>query len=159
MGACRYDIRRKLEVGDHIFVISGSLPNIEQFVMGGFEIDRKIPAIQAYDEFPEQRLHKLDDGQLAGNIIVDSQGMQHSLDNHSKFSKRVENYLVGRNPIALTNDSEIDKGRKETMEALCEIFKKRGKSPIEVVGRNARNLNGDQVHQLRHWLNSIKTAH
>jgi hypothetical protein len=47
LGACRPDIREKLKLGDHIFVISGKVPNANQFVMGGFEIESKIPAIQA----------------------------------------------------------------------------------------------------------------
>jgi len=48
LGACRPDIRKQLDRGDHIFVISGKLPDVSQFIMGGFEIDSKIPAIEAY---------------------------------------------------------------------------------------------------------------
>jgi len=83
LGACRPDVRRLLQVGDHIFVISGRVPDVNQFVMGGFEIASKIPATEAYHAFPELRLRRLKDGQLTGNIIVDSRGEQHALDDHS----------------------------------------------------------------------------
>ena len=44
LGACRPDIRRQVKEGDHLFVISGKLPNVRQFVMGGFEVVQKIDA-------------------------------------------------------------------------------------------------------------------
>jgi hypothetical protein len=49
LGACRPDIRRQLVEGDHIFVISGKIPDFNQFVMGGFEIESKMPATEAYN--------------------------------------------------------------------------------------------------------------
>src|SRR5262249_38913247 len=70
LGACRPDIRERLAPGDHVYTISGRVPSAPQFVMGGFEIDAKIDAIQAYDRFPEQRLRFREDGQPTGNIIV-----------------------------------------------------------------------------------------
>jgi hypothetical protein len=102
LGACRPDIRRQVKEGDYIFVISGKLPNVSQFVMGGFEEEKKIDMQQAYQMFPDQRLHLRDDGQLTGNIIVDAKGAQHQLDNHdpATFAKRVSNYIVGTNSIA-----------------------------------------------------------
>jgi hypothetical protein len=42
LGACRPDIRKHLSKGDHIFVISGKVADVGQFVMGGFEIESKI---------------------------------------------------------------------------------------------------------------------
>src|SRR5215469_12657976 len=53
LGACRPDIRKQLNKGDQIFVISGKIPDFNQFVMGGFEIEAKIPALEAYRLFPE----------------------------------------------------------------------------------------------------------
>ncbi len=47
MGACRPDIRKELQDGDHLFVISGKVPGAPQFVMGGFEIERKTTALEA----------------------------------------------------------------------------------------------------------------
>jgi hypothetical protein len=78
LGACRPDIRKQLRIGDHIFTISGKVLGVKQFVMGGFEIDSKIPAAEAYKLFPDQRLRQLEDGQLTGNIIVNSRGEQHT---------------------------------------------------------------------------------
>ena len=156
LGACRPDLRRQLSGGDHIFVISGKITGAEQFVIGGFEIEAKMNAVEAYERFPQHRLRRRRDGQLTGNIIVDAHGQQHELDDHTSFSSRINNYLLGKNPIALTTSSEIAKGRTETLEALQEIMKKKGSSPIQVVGRWGSSLTAMQVLHLRDWLGSIK---
>src|SRR5579859_2745751 len=126
LGACRPDIRRQLEKGDHIFVVSGKIPDFNQFVMGGFEIESKIPAIEAYRLYPELRLRTLNDGQLTGNIIVQPDGSQHELDDHKAFNKRIENYVVGTNLISLITPEEIAEGRKQTLDALRDILHKQG---------------------------------
>jgi hypothetical protein len=82
LGACRPDIRKRLQAGDHIFVVSGKIPDAEQFVLGGFEIAEKITASEAYIRFPELRLSKREDGQVTGNVIVNADGKQHELDHH-----------------------------------------------------------------------------
>jgi len=156
LGACRPDIRRKLEEGDFIFAISGRIPDAKQYVMGGFEVAAKITAKEAFDLYPDQRLRLLDDGQLTGNIIVDSRGRQHPLDDHSSFGKRILNYVVGRSPIELVTDEEIARGRKETLEALQDVLHKTGDSPFKVVGRFGASLDEQQIFQLRRWLASIK---
>ncbi len=160
LGACRPDIRRQIKEGDHIFVISGKLPNVRQFVMGGFEVVKKIDAQQAYQMFPDQRLHLRDDGQLTGNIIVDANGAQHQLDGHNPptFAKRVSNYIVGTNSIALVKPNEIALGREQTLDVLREILKKNGGSPWEIVGHYGSQLTEEQVHQLRAWLLSLRKA-
>jgi hypothetical protein len=160
LGACRPDFRRQVNEGDHLFVISGKLPNVRQFVMGGFEVEKKISAEEAYQMFPDQRLRLRDDGQLTGNIIVDANGAQHHLDDHdpASFAKRVSNYIVGANCIALVRPEEISLGREQTLDALREIFKKNGGSPFEIVGHYGSQLTEEQVHQLREWLLSLKKA-
>lgn len=158
MGACRPDIRKQLKIGDHIFTISGKLKGLNQFVMGGFSIVEKIPVEEAYKRFPEQKLHKLEDGQLAGNIIVDRSGHQLKLDTHraETIDQRVQNYVVGGDPICLDTPKEILLGREETLDALRDIFKKKGDSPFEIVGRYGSLLTEEQVEGLREWLESIK---
>ena len=156
LGACRPDVRKQLKEGDHIFVISGKIPQANQFIMGGFEIDAKISAQDAYKQFPELRLQQRDDGQLTGNIIVDDQGSQHRLDDHSSFDKRIKNYLIGRNLLALNQPDEILKGRNETLNVLQEVMQKKGSTPVEVVGRWGSRLQEDQIHRLREWLKMIK---
>lgn len=158
LGACRPDIRHQLEEGDHIFVISGKIPDFNQFVMGGFEIESKIPAIEAYRLFPELRLRLLQDGQLTGNIIVTADGRQHELDTHSSFNRRIQNYVIGTNPISLVTPTEIAEGRKQTLEALRDILQKKGKTPFDVVGRFGTKLTDKQIFQLREWLDAIKRA-
>lgn len=155
LGACRPDIRKQLRTGDHIFVISGKLRGVEQFVMGGFEIASKISATEAYKLFPELRLGRRSDGQLTGNIIVNSIGEQHQLDDHNSFDERIKNYVVGRDLIALRRPAEIAIGREETLAALQDILQKDGSSPVQVVGRWGSQLSERQVVQLREWLGTI----
>jgi hypothetical protein len=160
LGACRPDLRRQVKEGDHLFVISGKLPNVRQFVMGGFEVAQKIDAVQAYEQFPDQRLRMRDDGQLTGNVIVDASGAQHELDTHdpATFAKRTRNYIVGTNCISLVDPVEIALGREQTLDMLREIFKQNGGSPFEIVGHYGSKLTEDQVIKLREWLLSLKKA-
>lgn len=160
LGACRPDVRKQLNAGDHIFVISGKMPDINQFVIGGFQVKAKIPAVDAYVRFPELRLRKRDDGQLTGNIIISPNGEQHHLDQHNPdtFQKRIKDYVVGTNLIALTTDDEIARGRQQTLEALREILHKRGKSPIEIVGRWGADLTEEQIALMRGWLLSLRSS-
>jgi hypothetical protein len=160
LGACRPDFRRQVKEGDHLFVISGKLPNVRQYVMGGFEVEQKISAQEAYQTFPDQRLQLRDDGQLTGNIVVDANGAQHELDNHdsASFAKRVSNYVVGTNCIALDKPEEIALGREQTLDVLREVLKKNGQSPFDIVGHYGSQLTDEQVRQLREWLLSLKKA-
>jgi len=158
-GACRPDIRRRVVPGDYIFVVSGKVSeSFPQFVIGGFAVDEKLKTMAAFDRFPDQRLHVREDGQLDGNIVIESGGNQHALDTHrtETFASRIENYIVGRDPIALTEPHEIERGRRETMDVLKSILRKPGNSPIQVIGRGGSWLNDIQVLELRDWLYSIK---
>jgi hypothetical protein len=156
LGACMPNIRRQVVAGDHIFVVSGKLPGVKQFIVGGFEVAEKIDAMVAYRRFPDLRLHIREDGQLDGNIIVTSRGTQHPLDSHSSFTNRIKNYIVGRDPLALTAPHEIAKGRAETVDILRDVFQKAGATPISIIGRCSK-LSEDQVRELRDWLLSVKT--
>ncbi len=156
LGACRPDIREQLKIGDHIFVISGKLKDVNQFMMGGFEIAEKISARDAYDRFPELRLRRLDDGQLTGNIIVDAAGRQHELDDHESFARRIRNYVVGKNLLSLSTEPEIAQGRKHTLDTLRDILQRNGKSPFDIVGRFGSLMTEKQVFEFRDWLVSLK---
>ena len=128
---------------------------VPQFVMGGFEIAEKIPAIEAYERFPELRLSKRDDGQLTGNVIVNADGKQHELDNHKKFDRRIRNYIVGTNPIVLATPEEIAAGRRLTLEILQEVFETKENSIRSIMGR-CRNMHEKQVKKLRSLLEAVK---
>jgi hypothetical protein len=156
LGACRPDIRKKLQEGDHLFFISGKLRNVNQFVMGGFQIGEKIDAKTAYERFPGLRLHLRDDGQLDGNIIIDENGAQHSLDTHTSFDRRIKNYVVGTNEICMETPEEIALAREETLEMLRAIFGKNGTSPWDIVGHWGSDLTDAQIFRLREWLQSLK---
>lgn len=164
IGACRPDLRKQLRPGDHIFVISGKLrhgknePGLPQYVMGGFEAAERLHACEAFIRFPEQRLHRDELGRLVGNVIVDDFGHQSPLDRHrvKTIEARFENYIVGRNPVYLQTASQIALGREETVAALCDILKKNGARPIDLVCRAGARLSDTQVDQLRQWLLSIQ---
>jgi hypothetical protein len=151
------NIRRAVVRGDHIFVVSGKVSNVEQFVVGGFEVNEKLDALAAYRRFPNQRLHQRADGQLTGNIIVNDEGKQHPLDGHSNFARRVENYIVGCNPIALSRPDEIRRGRRETLDFLRFLFRRSGFSPLRVLGR-WRRMDEHEVIEMRDWLSSLKSS-
>jgi len=158
LGACRPDIRRQVQKGDHVFVVSGKVRGFSQVVLGGFEVAEKISGIEAYERFPEQRLRRLPNGEVTGNVIVSAEGRQHALDHHHKdFDRRIENYLVGTNPIALLTLEEIDKGRWWTLEILQEVFGKKGNSVREIIGRH-HNMTEMQVYKLRTLLDEVKDS-
>jgi len=157
-GACRPDIRRQVSAGDHIFVISGKIQGANQFVLGGLEVGSKIDAREAYRLFPEHRLRLVKGGQVAGNIIVNASGEQHPLDHHKNVERRLPNYIIGINPIQIATPDEIERARQETLEALQDILRKTGDSPIKLVGRWGCTLTDRQVLQLRNWLRSMKRA-
>lgn len=158
MGACRPDIRKQLEVGDHIFTVSGKVKDHNQFVLGGFSIAEKISASEASQRFPEQQLKKKEDGQLTGNIVVDQSGRQHELDTHrpKTFQSRIKNYIVGTNPLYMATHKEISLCRLETLDALQEILGRKGDSPFAVVKRYGSPLSEQQVLRIREWLTDIK---
>lgn len=157
LGACMTNIRRLAKKGDSIFVVSGKIPSYPQYIIGGLDVAEKIPAIEAYRRFPQNHLFKTTGRQLIGNIIVNSSGEQHFLDNHKNFESRKENYIVGENAIAIEEPEEVEKCRKGTMEILIELFKKNGRTPFEVFGR-WRKMDAEQVKRLKEWLQSLKTA-
>lgn len=159
LGACRPDIRRQLKIGDHIFVVSGKVKNFNQYVIGGFVIKEKISAMEAYERFPEQRLRLGEDGVVTGNIIIDSIGNQHELDHHAPatFEQRIENYVVGCDPIVLSTLEEIAEGRNRTLEILQDVFQVRGNSIRDVMGR-CRNMSERQVQKLRDHMEDIKSS-
>jgi hypothetical protein len=157
LGACRPDIRKTLQKGDQVFVVSGKIPAAAQYVIGGFEVAEKISALEAYLRFPDQRLRLRCDDQVTGNVIVDAAGRQHELDHHTSFEARVQNYLVGTNPIALATAAEVAEGRERTLEILRDVFEKKGDSIRSLIGR-CSNLTEKQVHKLRAHLEALKKA-
>lgn len=158
IGACRPDVRKQIEIGGQLFVITGKVRGLQQVVLGGFEVAEKIPMIEAYQRFPEQRLRARKDGQLDGNVIINRRGEQHRLDDHKNFDARLQNYIVGRNPIVLATQQELALGRAQTLEALRGILKTVGRRPIDVVGRWGRNLTEEEANKIREWLLSIKKS-
>lgn len=157
MGACQPTIRRMVERGDQIFVISGHVSDVQQYVVGGFAVGQKIHQLTAYNRFPENRQHFTAAGHLLGNVIVLPDGTQNPLDYHTNFENRVDNYIIGQDPIVLETPEEVRRARAETLNALKSIFQHDGDTVFNVIGR-ARRMDGDQVEQMRQWLSGIKNA-
>lgn len=44
---------------------------------------------------------------MLGNIIVDSRGHHHPLDNRENYEKRLENYLVGPKSVSAKHSTAI----------------------------------------------------
>jgi hypothetical protein len=144
--------------GDYVFVISGTTKGVQQYVVGGFQVAEKIDALAAYKRFPENRLQLSAEGKVLGNILIDGDGNQHPLDTHSptNFARRIENYLVGANPVSLVTPAEVARGRSETLNRLSSILEKpRANRVIDVMGRWAR-LDQAQIEKTLDWLQGIK---
>jgi hypothetical protein len=155
IGACMPNIRRLVVPGDYVFVISGKTPGVRQYVVGGLKVAEKINALAAFDRFPEYRLKTVGKGLVAGNIIVDADGKHNKLDYHGNFEKRIENYIVGRDPVVLESQGEIDLGREQTVPILKQIFEKQGRLVADIVGR-WRRLDEIQIEEMLQWLTSLK---
>lgn len=157
LGACMTNIRRNVVEGDHIFVVSGKIPNVPQYIIGGFEVAEKISAMEAYARFPKLRLTTDDKGRVTGNVICDQYGDQHPLDHHQNFERRLQNYVVGTNPLVLTGPLEIARARRETPEMLARLCSKQPQFPLtKLLGRGGKKLDGSQINELRSWLESLK---
>ncbi|MBP2292670.1 hypothetical protein [Azospirillum rugosum] len=155
LGACVPNIRRAVSIGDWIFAISGRIPGERQFVVGGFRVNEKIDQLAAFHRFPENRLHRGPTGQMMGNVIVNADGTQHPEDTHSNFERRLENYIVGGQPIVLETPDEIDRGRAQTLTVLSQIFGRQGNRVFDIIGRG-RKMDTHQVNELHGWLESLK---
>ena len=154
LGACVPNIRRTVEVGDYIFAVSGRVEGARQFVVGGFKVAEKIDALAAFGRFPHNRLQQRSDGSIEGNIIVTANGTQHPLDHHANFERRIENYLVGTNPLFLSDELQYRRAREQTVPVLAKVFKKPGRKVFDIIGRHKR-MNEEQVKHLLSWLESI----
>lgn len=157
MGACMPNIRRAVDIEDFIFAVSGRVKSHKQFVVGGFQVAEKINALAAYERFPEYRQMKIEDGTLRGNIIVDANGLRSKVDYHSgSLESRIENYVIGKNPVEIAAPKAIEIAREETVNVLSDIFEKGGKTPYEIMGR-WRKLNDRQIAKLIDWMNSVNS--
>ncbi len=158
LGACMTNIREQVVPGDHIYVVTGKVSQAPQLVLGGFEVAEKLDSmLDAYDRFPEHRLHYGSDGRKRGNIVITADGRQHPLDSHNPdtFKKRMKNYVIGKNVIALRSKEEIELARQETLPILRSVLGREGESPIKVIGRWSK-LNAGQIISLRDWLEDLK---
>jgi hypothetical protein len=155
LGACVPNIRRAVNIGDYLFTISGRITGEHQFVVGGFRVAEKIDALAAYGRFPEHRLRRIADRSVQGNIIVAGAGSQHPDDHHTNFARRVENYIVGCDPVVLESSTQFDRAREETLGVLSRIFGREGNRVFDIVGRQ-RRMNDEQAAELLSWLRSLK---
>ena len=125
LGACMPNIRKAVEIGDYIFSISGRMKDVKQYVVGGFAVDQKINALAAYERFPENRMEQTEQGLLKGNIIIDEEGNHLKYDYHTNFENRLDNYIIGKDPVLIEKPKQIEKAREETLDFLNHLFNKK----------------------------------
>jgi hypothetical protein len=156
LGACMPNIRRLVEKGDFIFTISGQVVGASQYIVGGFEVEEKISALAAFKRLPGNRQKKMSDGTLRGNIIVDKNGKRVETDYHANFEKRVENYVIGKNPVVIETPKEVEIARAETADILADVFQvEKSQKASEMIGR-WRKLDGEQIELMRERILEIK---
>jgi hypothetical protein len=155
LGACVPNIRRAVKLGDWIFTISGRVPGGAQYVVGGFEVTEKINQLAAYKRFPENRVRRSESGQLVGNVILQEDGTHHPEDRHTNFERRIENYLIGKNPIVIDQPHQVARARAETLGTLSRIFNREGNRVFDIIARG-RKMDDAQVEELKGWLASLK---
>ncbi len=155
LGACMPNVRRAVDIGDHIFSISGRVKDFQQYIVGGFSVREKINALAAYDRLPENRMKKDEEGNLLGNIITDANGQHIEIDYHDNFEQRIQNYIIGEKPIYFDKDEEVKTAREQTLDILRDVFEKKGDSVHEVLGR-WRRLNEKQISRIIDWMEDIK---
>jgi hypothetical protein len=154
LGACVPNIRRAVGEGDYIFVVSGRVRNEKQFVVGGFAVDEKISVMAAYQRFPGNRLQLNEQGQVLGNVIVNGRGEHHPLDEHDNFQQRIQNYIVGRDPVILSTPVQQRAGRQTTVDFLSHLFGKSGPRVFDIIGRH-RKMSDEQVKATVGWLRDL----
>lgn len=153
LGACMPNIRRAVEEDDYIFSISGKMQNVKQYIVGGFSVNEKINALAAYNRFPENRMKVNNDGSLTGNIILDENGNHHPADYHSNHEQRIENYIIGKNPILVENN-QVEKAREETIQILNDLFGTNGSTVYNILGR-WRKMDEYQIKDLITWITNL----
>ena len=155
LGACMPNVRRVVQMDDYIFSISGRVRDVNQYVVGGFKVDEKINALAAYKRFPENRMKVKQDGSLAGNIIIDKDGKHLDYDYHTNHEKRIDNYIIGKDPIMISGEKQVQKAREETLNILNDLFGKNEDSVHKIIGR-WRKLDQAQIDDLISWMKQIR---
>ncbi|MGN7293495.1 hypothetical protein [Rhizobium sp. SAFR-030] len=155
LGACMPNIRKAVDLGDWVFCISGKIPQKAPYIVGGFQVDEKISAIEANLKYPEFRLQRNEKGQVIGNIIVDKDGRHHDLDDHNNFEKRRENYITGGNKVYIESHQAVESSRNKTLDILQVTFGQRANRLDDIVPR-WRKLDGKQVDTLLFELKKIQ---
>ena len=157
LGACMPNIRRFVDPGDWIFVISGKTKDLDQYVIGGFQVAEKVDALTAYEKLPANRLSKGSDGVVRGNVIVDEKGAQHPLDAHKpdEFTGRTHGFVIGAEKVVLTTQAEADLARRETVPMLERLTGVSGSRPIDIIGR-MKKLDEKQIGELASWLSDVR---
>jgi hypothetical protein len=157
MGTCRPDLRRQVRPGDRIFVISGTIRGVSQYIIGGFDVSDKLSdQIEAYEQFPEHRLQCDEHGNKFGNIIVTANGEHDPRDHHGGFEQRIKNYLIGENQIVLETEREVKLGRERSPIILGDLFGRQDVQKVRDVVPRYRKLTDMQSDRLVEALQNLK---
>lgn len=152
------NVRRWAAVGDWIFIVTGRIPEADQYLIGGLQVAEKIHALEAYERLPQNRLRRDPQGRVTGNIIVRPDGSHDPLDWHagSGFKERAENFIIGGDSLALTTAAEVEIGRRETLPLLAGIKRRsEARRVIDAIGRMSR-LDALETRAVIKWLEDVK---
>jgi hypothetical protein len=96
---------------------------------------------------------------LSGNIIVDANGKQNLYDYHTgDFEKRIQNYIIGKNPSYISEPQHIEQARGESsLNLLSDLFGKTGSKPHDIIGR-WRRLDERQIEKMLGWIDDMKAG-
>jgi hypothetical protein len=158
LGACMPNVRRNVDAGDWIFVMSGKLAGAAQYLVGGLRVAEKVDASVAFLRLPGQRLANDGHGRIAGNIVVRADGTQDPLDWHGahRFEQRRQNFIIGDEAFQLSTPREVELARTRTLPMLRRVLHRPGaERVIDAMGRMSR-LDQAQVRSVLDWAAQLK---
>lgn len=159
MGMCRPDLRGQVRKGDSMFVLSGKIEGVQQYLIGGLSVGQHLDALAALAKFPDNKLKKLEDGTKTGNIIVTATGERDPLDHHSvkSFEQRIKNFIIAEQAIYVEAEKEVELARKRTLDILRRVFDKPKAESVHKLIYRGRVLDEKQIAMLVEALESIKS--
>jgi hypothetical protein len=159
MGMCRPDLRRQVQKGDSLFVLSGKLEGVQQYLIGGLTVGQQLDALTALAKFPQNELKQLEDGSKAGNIIVTATGERNPLDHHAAktFKQRIQNFIIAKDAVYIEAQKEVELARQRTLDILRRVFDKPKADSVHKLIYRGRVLNEKQIAMLVEALESIKS--
>lgn len=155
-GICRNDLRRRADVGDHVFYVLPKAAKHPQCIFAHLRIvEPKITHHAAYHR-RDLRSKRMGNKNPNGNIIVDASGRYNRYDaeaHRHMFDRIKDEYAIGcAKESRLLSAAEIDRLAPAFTQMLQGVLGIDGATPIELISRYGRTLNPSQVRKILDWL-------